>query len=177
MYIWVGIDVDSQLRQIREKAECIDRQMSFAHSCFTLPLHISLKISFEIAEAQFPAVEEALFVFYRSLHAFDLQVGQIENAGNIVWIRYRDNAYLSGIKDSLNAMLQEKFSVGMHAYDLDYIFHTTLFMDDDPAKVDAAYHRIKDSALPETLTADRFLIGRSPDGRLGTYSVYKEIRR
>ena len=70
----------------------------------------------------------------------------------------------------------KKYGVPLHEYDMDYKFHTTLFMDSDTDKMNAAYDAIKNEPVPKTLRADRFIIGTSPSGALGTYSVYKEIK-
>lgn len=47
MYIFLGIDVDNQFAEIKNKATIIDKNIGFKNSCFTLPSHISLKASFK----------------------------------------------------------------------------------------------------------------------------------
>lgn len=177
MYIWVGIDVDGQLRALRERAEAIDRRLGFKHSCFTLPLHISLKISFAIENRIFEEVVEEITRFYDTLHSFELRVKGIEKEKGIVWIRYEEEAYISSVKDKLNEVLAEKFLIGRHEYDLDYIFHTTLFMDGDEEKLAAAFDGVRNTDLSQSVVADKFIIGKSETGALGTFSVFKEINR
>ena len=46
MYIWVGADVDKQLGEIKELTKKTENALRIAQSTLTLPLHISLKISF-----------------------------------------------------------------------------------------------------------------------------------
>ena len=46
MYIWVGADVDSQLGEIKELTNDTEKALGIVPSVLTLPLHISLKISF-----------------------------------------------------------------------------------------------------------------------------------
>ena len=84
---------------------------------------------------------------------------------------------LNLLHDSINNLLKSQiWHRSCTAYDLDYIFHTTLFMDDNTKEVYAAYDRIKTQNLPDRLTADRFLIGTySKSGELGTYTVLKEV--
>lgn len=53
MYVWIGIDMDNQLQEIKKKAIIIDNNMNFKNSCFTLPLHISLKTAFKVEKQQF----------------------------------------------------------------------------------------------------------------------------
>lgn len=177
MYIWVGLNVDRHFSEVKERAKNIDTELNYVNSCFTLPMHISLKMSFEIKEEMFEQVVDALCEYYRSLTAFELTVKGIENEGNIVWIRYKENYTLSKMKDSVNAMLKERFGIGLHEYDSDYLFHTTLFMENDEEKNAKAYEQIKDSRLPQTITVDRFAVGFSPNGKLGTYKIFKEIAK
>lgn len=176
MYIWIGINVDGQLSDIKEKAMKIDRELEFKNSCFTLPLHISLKISFPMENGDFEAVIGDITDYYKSIKPFHIGVKGLEKDENIAWIRMVNNAEIHKIHDDLNEMLLQKYKVGLHEYDLDYKFHTTLFMDDDADKISKAYDLIKDVALPETLYINRFLIGTSQSGSLGTYSVYREIK-
>ena len=48
MYIWGAIDVESQLKEQKEKVMLIENDISFLQSNIcSLPLHISLKITSE----------------------------------------------------------------------------------------------------------------------------------
>jgi 2'-5' RNA ligase len=175
MYIWIGIDVDGQLCEIKQKALEIDRDFNFENSCFTLPLHISLKMSFPMSGDNFQSVVYDIASYFESTAPFEISLKGIEAYENIVWIRMINNEEINKIHDDLNDMLLSKYGVGLHEYDLDYKFHTTLFMSDDEDKIKTAYEEIKDTSLPDTLKINRFLIGTSNSGKLGTYSVFKEI--
>jgi hypothetical protein len=72
-------------------------------------------------------------------------------------------------------MLKDKYGIPLHEYDLDFIFHTTLFMDGDKEKINAAHTLLGDLNLPETLEANTFVIGKSETGENGTYRVYKTV--
>ncbi len=175
MHIWVGIDVEEQLAEIRKVSFEADREIGFLHSCFTLPLHISLKMSFLVEDAIAEDVMGDLEAYYRSLLPFDIPVRGIENEGGIVWIRMGECDSLCRIHDDLNRLLSERYGVGLHAYDCDYKFHTTLFMDDCTEKINAAYERAAAVPLPSRLCAKRFVIGCSPSGELGTYRVVRRV--
>lgn len=177
MYIWLGINVDGQLGGIKEKAKEIDKELAFTNSCFTLPLHISLKMSFAVDGAKFPEIAADIENYYSSVEPFEIDVRGIENEQVIVWIRMHECERLNEIHDALNDLLLKKYGIGLHEYDTDYKFHTTLFMDSDGEKINAAFERVKDTPIPKRLVADRFVIGTSQSGALGTYSVYKEITK
>ena len=175
MYIWIGIDVDQPLSEVRRQAMAIDRELQFQNSCFTLPLHISLKMSFEIEDSLANDVISTIEAYYQSVSPFDVKIKGLEKDQVIVWIRMMENRRLNKLHDDLNQLLMEQFDVGLHEYDMDYKFHTTLFMDQDLDKIALAYQQIKHVSLPEVLRANRFVIGTSKSGALGTYSVIKEI--
>lgn len=176
MYVWTGIDVDNQLEDIKRNVFRIERAIGFQHSNFTLPFHISLKISFEIEEADLTGVVTALSDLYAATVPFEILICGLERYDNIIWIRMENNQRLNLLHDSVNSLMKSQFGVGLHEYDLDYMFHTTLFMDGDSEKIRAAYDQIQGQGLPKRLFANTFVIGASRSGTLGSYTVLKEIK-
>jgi 2'-5' RNA ligase len=175
MYIWVGVDVENQLLEVKEKTMEVEKKLGFANSNFTLPLHISLKISFKVDDNIYQKVINKITTYYRSLKPFEVEVKDIENFNTIVWIRMVNNKMIDQIHDDLNKMLFKEYNVGLHQYDLDYAFHTTLFMDNDTVKVNKAYEMIKDVKLPSKLMINKFVVGTSKDGSLGSYAVVDTV--
>ncbi len=177
MFVWVGINVEEQLKAAREAVDKTFSCMDISNANCKLPLHISLKISFRIPDASFDAVLRDIEEIYNATEPFSIDVKGMETHGNIAWIRMVSNESIERLATELNFMLRDKYGIPLHEYDLDYIFHTTLFMDDKPEKISAAYERVRDIELPNTLRIDRFIIGRSESGENGTYYVYKEIQK
>ena len=178
MFVWIGIDVDSQLEKIKKKAQAIEREIGFVNSNFTLPLHVSLKISFQIEDSLFDSVKADIISIFDEFDSFEIDVRGIEFENNICWIRMERNNSLDGIHDRLNSVMLEKYGIPLHEYDLDYKFHTTLFMDSDCGKVARAYDMLGDVYIPSKLLADKFVIGTSEKGALGTYRVvYEYIKK
>ena len=175
MYIWVGINVEDQLRELRRAVDGVFEKIEISNVTCQLPLHISLKISFEIDNSLFSDVLEDIARVYEAWEPFEILVKGIEKHENIEWIRMHSNEKLEALATELNMMLREKYGVPLHEYDLDFIFHTTLFMDDDPEKINQAHKLLDDVYLPERLVADTFVIGNSETGKNGTYRVYKTI--
>lgn len=176
MYVWIGIDVDNQLFEIKDKARKIEEKIGFKNSGFTLPLHISLKISFYVDDDLFDAVKADIIRVFDEFKPFYIDVLGVEFENTICWIRMNRNQSLDSLHDRLNSVLLEKYGVPLHEYDLDYKFHTTLFMDSDFNKVKKAYSHLGDVSVPSKLTADKFVIGTSPNGELGTYKVVYEYK-
>ena len=175
MYIWLGIDVDSQLCELKKTAMRTERDLGLTPSCYTLPMHISLKMSFEIDAENFDAIVADIERYYESLVPFTVSVRGIEDEGAIIWLRMSENEQLNRIHDDLNEMLASRWNIGLHEYDTDYKFHTTLFMSIDSAKMRTAYERVANAPIPDKLFVNRLVIGRSDSGALGSYSVYKTV--
>ncbi len=177
MYIWIGIDVDGQLCEIKSKAQKIENEIGFSHSNFTLPLHISLKITFPVENHLFDSVKNDIVGVFDELEPFYIDTQGIEFENVICWIRMKRNPGLDAIHDKLNSVLLEKYGVPLHEYDMDYKFHTTLFMDSDFDKVKSAHTKLGDVYIPQKLLANKFVIGTSESGELGTYKVILEIEK
>ncbi|MBO7304951.1 MAG: 2'-5' RNA ligase family protein [Clostridia bacterium] len=175
MYIWIGINVDDQLAGIKTRVKKIENSIGFEHSVFTLPFHVSLKISFSVSDDIAENIISDIINIYKDTAPFSLSVRGIEYEGNICWIRMVENEEIMALSTKLNLFLKEKYGIPLHEYDLDFKFHTTLFMSDDGERVKKAYLSVKDAPLPHVLSVNRFLIGVSESGALGTYKVAHEI--
>lgn len=175
MYIWVAIDVNEQVREIREKAENYINKQGLSSTTFTMPFHISLKISFQIPNDKFEEVVSDIRDFYKSLKPFQIMVKGVEQAGPIVWITMQDSIELADIHKALDEMLFEKYGVIQHDFDKDFLFHTSVIVIHNEEQIGKAFDAIRDINIPEILRAERFIIGSSTEGRAGTYSVIEEI--
>ena len=175
MFVWVGINVEDQLKETRTAVDSVFEKIDISNVTCQLPLHISLKISFEIENGLFESVLNDIVDIYSAQKPFEIDVKGIEKHENIMWIRMYSNERTEALATALNMMLLDKYGVPLHEYDLDFIFHTTLFMDGDAKKIDAAHNLLGDLCLPEKLVADTFVIGNSETGKNGTYRVYKTV--
>ncbi|MBR2381204.1 MAG: hypothetical protein IKA84_01755 [Clostridia bacterium] len=175
MFVWVGINVEEQLRETRMAVDGVFEKIDISNVTCQLPLHISLKISFEIENELFNSVLNDIASIYEAQKPFKIDVKGVEKHEDIMWIRMYSNAEIEALATALNMMLKEKYGIPLHEYDLDFIFHTTLFMDDDKEKINIARQLLGDLNLPETLVANTFVIGTSETGENGTYRVFKTI--
>lgn len=174
MFIWTAIDVDEQLLEIKKEAKRIETVIGFQDSNITLPMHISLKISCPIPDEKYDEAVRNIKMLLETMPSFEIKVNRVELHENIAWIAMESNEYLEMLHSSLDKLFLEKYQIQPHKFDLDFKFHTTLFLDGDEAKVKEAFLMIKDIELPETLTANKFIIGMSPEGKSGTYKVTEE---
>lgn len=175
MKVWIGIDVDDQLSELKNRAKEIESELGFLVPACSLPYHISLKMSFDANEDNIDAIIRDIENIYDRVEPFEIDIDKIEYESVIVWVMMCQNDDLSKLHDELNTILLEKYGVALHEYDTDYKFHVTLFMDGDPEKTLKAYDKIKAFPLPKKLSARKFAIGLSPNGDFGTYRMIKEI--
>ncbi len=175
MYIWVAIDVNEQVIKLREVAENYIKEHGLSSTTFSLPFHISLKISFQVPDDKIEEVVSDICDFYKSLKPFQIKIKGIEKSGQIVWITMQDSYELADIHKKLDEMLLEKYGVAQHGFDKDFIFHTSVLMLNNEEEIARAYDAIKGTNIPKTLRAERFIIGSSNLGLAGTYSVVEEI--
>ena len=177
MFVWVGINIEEQLKETRRAVDGVFEKIDISNVTCQLPLHISLKISFNIENELFESVLNDIVSIYREQKPFEIEIKGIEKHENIMWIRMYSNEDLEALATSLNIVLKEKYNIPLHEYDLDFIFHTTLFMDDDAEKINSAHQLLGDFNLPQTLVANKFVVGKSETGENGTYRVYKTVSK
>ncbi len=175
MYIWVAIDVEKQVRALCEKAKECARVQGLSSPTFTLPFHISLKISFAAPEGRFDDIVRDLREFFNSLKPFSVEVKALEKAGPIVWLTMKDSAELTRIHNALDEMLFEKYGIVQHEFDRAFLFHTSVLISDDTAALQKAFDTLRNADIPAVLRAERFIIGSSAEGKAGTYRVNEEI--
>lgn len=175
MYIWVAIDVNEQVIKLREVAENYMNEQGLSSTTFTLPFHISLKISFQIPDDKFEDAVSDIRDFYKSLKPFEIKTKVIERTGSIVWIAMQYSNELVDIHKKLDEMMFEKYGVVQHDFDKDFQFHTSVLALNNKVDTLKAYDAIKDNDIPKTLRAERFIIGSSVEGLAGTYSVIEEV--
>ena len=175
MFIWTAILLDEQLAELKNKARKIEEELNLKPSCHELPSHISLKISFEVADEKLDDIINRIDDFYHHLIPFEVECDCIEKEGEIVWLKMKQSHLLKCVQISLNELLLREFNVPLHPYDCDFKFHSTLFLNSDEEKIIQAFDLIKNETYPKTLKASKFVIGISQTGELGSYSVHKEI--
>ena len=174
MYIWVGINVDSQLSEIGQRVREIEEKLGYRNFCYTLPMHVSLKISFPVDNGDADRVIGDIRELFRAQSPFEIETACAELLGGIAWVRMRENERLISLSDELNSMLLLRHGIPLHEYDTDYKFHSTLFMGNEE-EVREEFSMLGNINIPEKLVANRFVIGTSDTGGLGTYSVLDEI--
>ena len=170
MYFWTALYIEDSLEEVRDQSIRISEQTGVKCPLTFLPLHVSLKISFQIDKSRQEECTAMLKNYFSSIGPFSIEVEGYEHARRVIWIKIRENQRLAEIHRHLDEMVEAKFGVKPDELDLSFIFHCTLFFDEDE-KLDVAMPLISKIPLPSKILAREFLIGASEDGLPGTYSI------
>ena len=172
MYVWTALYIEDELEEVRDRAIGIGEDMGVKCPLTILPLHISLKISFQIEDSRLDECVSVLCNYFSSLGPFSVEVEGYEHSQGVVWIRMKENARLAEIHAHLDNLMMSQFGAEPHEFDLSFIYHATVFFDED-SKLKPAFEAMKTVPLPGKIHARDFLVGTSETGKPGTYSVYR----
>lgn len=175
MFVWTGCRLPECFeRDIRRELLRANEDVGLDVSGFTLPQHISLKISFDAGD-RYPEILDLIEGLLRREAPFSVIPTGIEQHGRILWITFRENGTLRRLHHILDRELWNVFGIPQHLFDRDFMFHSTLCQGgEDQLRV--VRERLSDYLLPKKLEIDRYLLGLSELGTSGSYRVVREIR-
>ena len=174
MYIWIGCELPKEFElDIRDACLEASEGLDLDFSGFTLPQHISLKISFQAGQDYEPVLD---FVekLLRKEKSFYVEPKEPEQAGSILWLSFRESGTLRRLHNILDRDLKRQFAVEQHLFDKAFMFHSTLAVGDSE-EIARLHQHLCGLALPERLAIRAFLLGISETGKSGTYRVVRRI--
>ena len=175
MYIWTGCKLPADFEQhIRNRCLELNRDIGLSTVAFSLPQHVSLKISFQSEKCD--EILDYLVNFLSKQTPFSLRIQNPEQAGSILWMPVEENLHLRQLHEQLDAQLEQRFGIPQHQFDKCFLFHSTLFMDSDTDKIAQMCRMLTESPTAQELQVDTFLLGLSETGKPGTYRVVREIK-
>lgn len=175
MYVWFAIGLERQLQELRRALVEIEKKAGREDPALTLPMHCSLKISFEIDGDERDKLYDMLTEYFEKQKAFFVKPCSFETLGKLCWLSIEPCAELVRIHAELDALLYERFGVLQHEFDLDFKYHATLFADSSDV-LDELLSLERRMALPKELLCESFIIGSSESGVPGTYKVDRIIK-
>lgn len=174
MHIWTGCKLPEEFEtQLRARCVPLSQELGLDISGFTLPQHISLKISFDAGE-QHPEILEFIKEILQQEAPFTVFPAGIQQHGGILWITFRENETLRRLHDTLDSTLSQKYQIPQHMFDKQFFFHSALFLG-DPETIARARAALVDISLPSELKIDTFLLGLSEEGTSGTFQIARQI--
>lgn len=174
MFVWIGGKLPEEFEDyIRSICVPLSQKLGLDISGFSLPQHISLKISFPFAGDE----TEVLSYLEERLakeRVFYVNPGTPQRQGNILWMPFRRNAPLRHLHSLLDRELLANFGVEQHAFDREFAYHSTLFVGQEPALAQAE-ELLRQLPLPGQLEIDTILLGMSDTGKSGSFRVVRQI--
>ena len=175
MYIWVGCKLpESFEREIRSRCLELNHAIGLDTVAFSLPQHVSLKISFQ--SERYDEIIAYLTGFLSVQKPFSLRIRQAEQAENILWMPVAENEVLRQLHVRLDTLLERRFGIGQHKFDKCFLFHSTLFVDSDAGKIAHMQETLAQYPTERELAVDTFLLGLSETGKSGAYRVIQQIK-
>lgn len=175
MFLWIGCklpaDYESEIRHL-----CLQKNEALGLDtvAFSLPQHISLKISFDSPCTE--QITEYLKVFFSHYAPFSVRICGTERIGKILWLTVEENAILQQLHARLDQQLEAFFGIAQHPFDKAFAFHSTLFMGEDQEKVEQMEKALAAYPFARELMVDTVLLGTSETGNAGSYQVIREIK-
>ena len=130
MYIWTGLVFNkNDEAYIREICKEINKKYKLDENSFTLPQHISLKISFDSEEYK-DVIEyvKSILENQKRIRVKIIGISKINNG--VIWLDVEENQELRRIHNLLNERLKETYNISLANFDGDkFKFHSTLFQD------------------------------------------------
>lgn len=174
MHLWTAVDLTGQLEAIRKAALTENQTIGLSEAAFTLPAHVSLKISFQVPDEAGIAVQQEAAEIFRHTPSFNIRVKGLQQENGILWIAMEENAALRLLHEKMVA-LAAKNGAPAHPFDGDFRYHSTLFLSPEEEKLDQMEKALLGIPLPAALRAEAFLIGGSETGLPGEYRVFQRI--
>lgn len=175
MYIWIGCKMPQFYEtEIRRHCLALNEKINLDTTAFSLPQHISLKISFPAPDGSEDEIAAYLEELLMGIGSFSVELLPPEQAGNILWLPVGENPMLEQLHKMLDTQLQERFGIQQHPFDKCFKFHSTLFMD-EAEQLSRMLRLMEDDLFRRILKVTTFLIGVSPDGSPGSYQVVREV--
>lgn len=174
MYIWCGCLLPEEFeKELRSVCTPLARELPLDTVPFSLPQHISIKISFPY-DGETQVLLDCLTELLKHQPPFTVCPGAIERQGNILWIPFGENSHLRYLHNLLDCELNKVFDVPQHIFDKAFQFHSTLFFGPEEA-LEQARLALRSFAMPQALTVSTIVLGVSKTGKAGTYRVVRRI--
>ena len=162
MFVWVGCDISPKFIEFREKVKECNACINASETAFNFPQHVSLKITFEMEDEIAKHCIKDIIELLKSTKPFTAKTGEMELHDGIIWIKIAENEQFKTLHDELDQIVIS-YAVKQHDFDKNFIFHSTVIMDDDKEKLEKLYDKVKDIPYPEELKINTFIVGHSYD--------------
>lgn len=148
-----------------------NRDIRLPENVFKLPLHISLKKSFNTEN--FDAVKADMLKIMNSIGHFRCRIDKVELHRDMLWLSLVNDGKLRFLHKELDRQLLAKQNIPIGKFDRIFQPHISLFTRGTPEQMRAMYDRLKGMNFGSEIGIGRFVIGSS--GHKDTYYDLKEV--
>lgn len=174
MYIWTGLVFNkNDEANIREICKELNKKYKLNEQSFSLPQHISLKMSFETKNHEdVIGYIKSFLDTQKKIRVKIIGISKINNG--VIWLDVEENPKLREIHNLLNEKLKERYDIPLANFDGEsFRFHSTLFQDksicdEHEELINELTDRIK---LPFEIEIKEINLGTSELGGVGTFKV------
>ena len=162
MYVWIGCDISPKFIEFREKVKECNADINASETALNFPQHVSLKITFEMEDEIAKHCIKDIIELLKGAKSFTAKTKEMELHDGIIWIKIEENEQFKTLHDELDQIVIS-YAVKQHEFDKNFIFHSTVIMDEDKEKLEKLYDKVKDIPYPEELKINTFIVGHSYD--------------
>ena len=162
MFVWVGCDISPKFLEYREKVKEMNAEIGASETALSFPQHVSLKITFEMEDEIAKHCIKDMIELLKGAKPFVAKTQGIELHDGIIWIKMEENENFAFLHEELD-QIAISYAVKQHEFDKNFIFHSTVIMDEDKEKLEKLFDKIKDIPYPEDLKINTFIVGHSFD--------------
>jgi len=172
MYIWTALYLEDELKDLKKSVLEIAEKHNIRCPLSILPMHLSLKISFDIKDSKTDKCITEICDYLSEQKPFYIEPECYETFPGILWLKIKDNDRLKEIHSDLDKIIEKNFGVAPSELDSKFKFHTTIYTDTDD-KLAEGLKELNKIPLPEKIHARHYLVGTSENGRPDSFSVLK----
>lgn len=179
MYLWVGAVFDSNAEnEIRSIANKLNENYNLSTVAFSLPQHISLKISFDCVD--YKGVIDFIKGKLSAFSPFEVKINDVTKIdGSLIWLEIEENETLRKMHNLLNKSLLDTFSIPLKSFDGEgFKFHSTLFFY---SRVSVAHQKLIDEFKNQFLLPKKYKISEinfaiAPSLTAGEFKIIDSLK-
>lgn len=136
-----------------------NKSIGLPENVFKLPLHISLKKSFNTDK--FGSVKDDMLKIANGIGRFSCRVDKVELHRNMLWLSLANDGNLRYLHEELDRVLEAKHGIPISRYDRIFQPHISLFTRGTPEQMRAMHGKLKNHNFGGEIEISRFVIGSS----------------
>ena len=173
MYIWTALYLEDELSDYKKSILKIAKDQDIRCPLSILPIHLSLKITFDVKDAMTDKCIQEICRFFYNQSPFYIEPEYYEINPGILWLKVKDSDKLKELHSGLDSIVKKYFGVDPTEMDNKFRFHITIYTDAED-KLQRGLEELNRMELPPRIRVSNYIVGTSENGRPDSFSVYKK---